>query len=164
MADEKIIVPKDRVFERGQGCWNCVHGTHATEFWTEKRKADVLAIKSLLTQDTAKPLLTDADLVEAASKSKNPSILRRLKMLDTVDHSVAAHALLRCTKGKLPNGDPVGDLVAHNYLCSQWTGQQGASLARQGNLDALPEELVDKLDGQPSMDLENLIGKKLIDN
>jgi hypothetical protein len=150
MADEKILVPNDRVFERGQGCWNCVNSDSAVAFWQDRRKQSVLRLKVLV------------DSTPAGAKNIQADNLAR--MIDTTDHSVAAHALLRCTKGITAEGKQVGDLVAHNYLCSKWSGKQGASLARRGKLDDLPEELADKLDGQPSDDLMNLIGKKLIDN
>ncbi len=148
---ERIIVPKDRTFERGQGCWNCVNGSHATEFWTERRKQSLVRLKVLIESGKTKNI----DRLAADNLAK---------MIDTTDHSVAAHALLRCTKGVTANDEPVGDLVAHNYLCSKWSGMQGASLAREGKLDDLPEELADKLDGQPSLDLERLVNKKLIEN
>ncbi len=147
---ERIIVPKDRTFSRGQGCWNCINSCSATEFWTQKRQAD-LAI--------AKRLADGSPMGYEEPHAKNI-----MHMVDTVDHSVAAHALLRCTKGVCANGEPVGDFVAHNYLCSKWSGKQGASLAREGKLDDLPEELADKIDGQPSLDFEKLVGKKLIEN
>lgn len=145
---ERIIVPKDRTFSRGQGCWNCVNGTSAVEFWTERRKQNLVRLKILQDENPG------------SQSAKNLA-----RMIDTTDHSVAAHALLRCTKGKTANGEPVGDLVAHNYLCDQWSGQTGSSLARDGGgPDTLPEELADKLDGQPSLDFEKLVGKKLIEN
>ena len=147
---DRIFVPKDRIFERGQGCWNCLNSSSAVAFWTERRKEDVLRLKVL------------ADQTPPGVSNQTRDNLAH--MIDTTDHSVAAHALLRCTKGVTAEGNPVGDLVAHNYLCGKWSGKQGASLARQGKLDDLPEELADKLDGQPSMDFENLIGKKLIEN
>lgn len=147
-SEDKILVPKERVLSRGQGCWNCIHGDSAREFWTEKRKRDLLFAKQL---------------AENSPRGEDhPQVVQIRKMIDTVDHSVAAHALLRCTKGVTAEGEPIGDLVAHNYLCSKWSGKTGASLAREGKLDDLPEEAADKLDG--SLDLEKLIGKKLIEN
>lgn len=145
---QRILVPKDRIVSRGQGCWNCIHGNSANEFWTERRKSELVQLK----------ILTD----------ENPNSETRQRLahkIDVIDHSVAAGALKHCTKGVTAAGEPVGDLVAHNYLCSKWSGQQGASLAREGGkLDELPEELIDKVDGTPSLDLEKLVGKKLIEN
>ena len=148
---ERILVPKDRVFQRGQGCWNCVNSCSAVEFWTERRKRDLTHAK-LLAQNSPQG-------------DDHPQVKQVYRMVDTIDHSVAAHALLRCTKGVTAEGEPVGDLVAHNYLCSKWSGKQGASLAREGKLDDLPEELADKLDGG-GFDFDKLLGenKKLIDN
>ena len=132
---ERVFQAKDRTFERTQGCWNCSNSCSATDFWTKKRQDD-LAI--------AVRLANESPLGENDPKVKN---IRH--MIDTVDHSVAAGALMRCTKGRQPNGDPVGDLVAHNYLCDRWSAAQGASMARAGQAaDKLPEELAEDLDGK----------------
>lgn len=147
---DKIMVPKDRVFERGQGCWNCLNSASGVEHWTEARKNNLRIAKQLAQ--------------ESPEKFTNLRVKNILHMVDTTDHSVASHALLRCTKGVCADGKPVGDLVAHNYLCSKWSGKQGASMAREGKLDDLPEELADKLDGTPSFDFEALVNKKLIEN
>lgn len=141
MADsddaDKVLVPNDRVFERTQGCWNCVHGHSAKEFWTKKRQDD----------------LNIALRISMSSKlgENHPKVMSIRSMVDTVDHGVASQAIMRCgtnlvRPGRTANGQPVGDLVANNYLCDRWSGRQGASIARAGQgPDKLPEELADKL-------------------
>lgn len=134
---DKIFVPKDRVFERTQGCWNCIHKVSAAKFWTERRQADL------------------AKALNIAMNSKlgeqHPKVQNIKQMVNTIDHQVAAGLLIRCgqglvTIGRTANGEPVGDLVTANYLCDRWTGAQGASIARAGQApDALPEELADKI-------------------
>ncbi len=149
MSKEKILVSNDRIFSRGQGCWNCIHSSSAVAYWTDKRKNDLQIAKNLAG--------------ESPKGFEHPEVKNILKRVDTLDHTVAAGALIRCTTGVTAKGLPVGDLTAHNYLCSKWSGAQGASLARDGKLDELPEELQDRIDGTPD-DLSKLVGKKLIDN
>lgn len=141
MADndkpDKLLVPNDRIFSRTQGCWNCRWSQNANAFWTERRQQDLT--KALHIAQTS--ILGEQD----------PKCLNIRNMVDKTDHGVASGALLRCVanpKGQTATGEPVGDLVVHNYLCHRWSGAQGASIARAGaKPDDLPEELVDKLDG-----------------
>lgn len=148
MSGGKIITPKDRTFERTQGCWNCSNARSANEFWTDRRKGEVAKLKMMM------ETMPTADETDAQARK-----------IDTIDHSVAARALVHCKVGRTAKGDPVGDMVAHNYLCEKWSAAEGASLARAGQkADDLPEELADKLDGTPSNDLMRLVNKKLIDN
>ena len=134
---DKILVSNDRIFNRGAGCWNCKHCESGKAFWTHKRQQD---LASALRISQGSPL-----------GEEHPKVINIRKMVDTIDHSIAAGALVRCTgKGMTAHNEPVGDLVAHNYMCHKWTGAQGASIARAGGkMDELPEELVDKLDGAP---------------
>jgi hypothetical protein len=125
---------KEREFERGQGCWNCVNSSNAVAFWTERRQADLQKVAAIATSS----LLGE----------KDERVQKMIQFVDAADHYVAAHALLRCVKGIKADGQPVGDLVMHNFLCSKWTGKEGASLARiDGKLDKLPEELAWYVDG-----------------
>lgn len=145
--DQRILVPKDRVFSRAQGCWNCSNSRSAKEFWSDRRDQDL---------GKALKIATDSALGEEHPKVKN---IRH--MVDTVDHAVAAGALVRCTKGRTATGQPVGDLVANNYLCDRWSAKQGASIAREGGkIDDLPEELADKLDGTPSSNMDEVLEAK----
>lgn len=155
---DRMFVAKDRVFERTQGCWSCKHGSReeAKRFWTAKRQEDLMRALSLT---------NDSPHGEEDIRVKN---IRH--MVDTIDHSVAAGALIRCSgSGKTAAGEPVGDLIAHNYLCSNWSGKQGASIARAGQkLDELPEEIQDRIDnvggltGVPES-VRSLFGNKKVD-
>lgn len=132
----KILVPKERTFDRGQGCWNCVNGVKATKFWSDRRQVDL---------NTALKLS-----IESPDGEKDLKVYNIKKMVDTLDHAVASGALIHCHNniGRTATGQPVGDLVAHSYLCDRWTGAPGASMARGGaKPDELPEELIEKLDG-----------------
>lgn len=146
---ERFMVPKDRVFERTQGCWNCKHSSSGVAFWTDRRQHN---LKAALEIAQSSPL-----------GEKHQKVINIKAMVDTLDHQVAAHNLLRCTTGRTADGKPVGGLVAHNYLCDRWNAAEGASLARGGQkADKLPEELAADLDGKAT-DLTSLLGKKLVD-
>lgn len=133
---KKIMVPNDRIFERTQGCWNCMHMRSANEFWTERRQGD---LKRAL----------DISLNHKLGE-QHPKVIAIKAMIDQVDHGVASGSLIRCgslIKAKTANGQDVGDLVASNFLCDRWSAATGASVARAGKgPDALPEELADKID------------------
>lgn len=133
---DRIIVPGDRVLSRGQGCWNCIHGQRAKEWWSRRRQEDLGKALQIA--------------IESPDGETDIQVTNIRRMVDAVDHAVAKGAMLRCTKGKTANGQPVGDLVTHNYLCDRWTAAPGASIARGGaKADELPEEILDKLDGTP---------------
>jgi hypothetical protein len=121
--------------------------TPAKAFWTERRQVELnRALNIALTSP-----LGEGD----------PKVVNIRTMIDSVDNAVAIGGMIRCTsnpKGRTATGEDVGDLVASNYLCDRWRGASGASLAREGRgLDKLPEELADRLDGQPSQDVNRLI-------
>lgn len=123
-----------RRFERTQGCWNCVHGDFekAKAVWKERRQAD-LAIAA-------------GKAIESPLGENEPSVVNIRRMVDAIDTGIATHNLIKCTgKGVDANGNPVGDFVKSNYLCSNWSAAQGASVARAGQkADDLPMELEDK--------------------
>ena len=125
----------ERTFERTQGCWNCTGWSRdlAKSWWSDKRQKDLEAALALS--------------LESPLGEKDPKVADLRRMIDKVDHGVASGALGKCVgHGVATNGDPVGDLVVHNYLCSKWNGAQGASAARGGEApDPLPAELEDKL-------------------
>lgn len=157
---ERIAIPKDRVFERTQGCWNCKHfapGDATKKVWAQLRIRDLnIAVK----------IATDSPQGENDVRVEN---IR--KMVNTLDHAVVQRKAGICTgDGKTADGNPVGDLVAHSFLCSEWSGAQGASIARGGQkADELPEELKQRVDGEGPTTLEALQDqlihrKKLIEN
>ncbi len=144
----KIFVNNDRIFERTQGCWNCKNKGDAKAFWSQRRQQD---LKRAL------------DIAMSSKLGENHPKVKNIKqMVDKIDHLVAAGALVTCgtglvRPGRNAKGDPVGDLIAPNCLCGQWSGAQGASIARAGQKpDDLPEELMDKLGDAKPEDEEKL--------
>lgn len=139
MADEpqRIIVPKERTFEREQGCWNCKHWD--TEAAVKKWSAD--------RQGNLNKALNIA--IESPNGEADTRVYNIRGMVDRLDHEIARGSAGVCHgKGRLPDGNPVGDFVVHNYLCDRWSGRQGTSMARTpGKTDKLPEELQEELDG-----------------
>lgn len=141
-----IALPKDRIFERTQGCWNCKHSESANKFWTVRRQQD---------------LKRAAHLVQMFPRQgeNHPQVVNIRRMVDLADHAIAMHEMVRCTneRARTAKNEPIGDLVASNFLCSQWSGAQGASIARAGQkADPLPEELVEKLDGNGPKTLQEV--------
>jgi hypothetical protein len=135
----------DRTFGRGQGCWNCIHSKDPVNRWFDKRPGMLargvhLAEQSLMGE-------------------KHPIVIQIRRAVAAVDQAIAHRGLFVCDVGLTATGEPVGDFVASAYLCSRWTGRDGASLARgpDGKLDDLPEELRDKLDGSQPFDLEKFV-------
>lgn len=124
----------DRTFERGTGCWNCIHAKPALDFWTKRRQA-VLA-KGM---DLA---------LHAPRREDDPRVCKLREHVDQIDHAVAQGRLVTCHIGRTANGNPVGDLIADAFMCDRWTGRDGASLAKiNGKIDVLPEELRYEIDG-----------------
>lgn len=138
MADGKrektqILVPKERVFSRGQGCWNCIHWNQqgAKQHWTARRQRD---------------LETAAAIALQSPRGENDVRCDNIKRsVDQLDHLVAMGGAGLCPVGVDGDGNPV-DLVHHAYKCHHWSGKSGASLASDGKQDPLPGELRDKLD------------------
>lgn len=132
----------DRTFERSRGCWNCVNSSsreETTNRWFDKRDQ--------LGQQAVSQAL-------ASRHGENDRKVVKLRVfITTIDQAVAAGNLTTCSKGRLPNGDPVGDFVATAYMCDQWTGKTGHSLAAHsdGKPEILPEELRDIVDGSEPM-------------
>lgn len=134
---QRIIVPKDRMFGRGQGCWNCKHWSteDARKKWTADRQ---------------KNLNEALEITLGSPQGEDDVRVYNIRgMIDRLDNEIAKGSAGVCHgKGRLPNGDSVGDFVVHNYLCDRWSGAQGASMAREGKgTDKLPEELQEELDG-----------------
>lgn len=134
--NDKIAVPKERVFDRAQGCWNCKHWDQeaAKPRWNELRQRDLTAALQIA-------------LVSPHGEN-DVRVENTRTMVDSLDHLVAQRMVGVCRgDGRTAKGEPVGDFTLHGLLCDRWTGKVGASVAREGRaLDTLPEELTDKLD------------------
>lgn len=135
-----ISVPTtESFFANGMLVHNCKHWDRekAKPLWTNNRQND---LKTAL---------------EISLKSPNGEDDVRVhnirKMVNDLDHLVASGHMGVCLGGgRTADGKPVGDLVAHAFLCDRWSGVQGASLATGGKTDPLPEELHEKLDKKPN--------------
>lgn len=138
----RIFMSEDHVFrDRTQGCWNCIHAQPGKVVWDTNRQRDL---------QRALAIALESPLGEGDQR-----VVNIRNMVDTTDHAVAAGALRHCDKGITALGLPVGDLVAHNYLCTKWTAAPGASLAREvGKTEKLPEELADDIGPMSPDDLK----------
>lgn len=135
---DRIATSAERTFERTQGCWNCRHAKSAKEFWNQRRQANLERARGL------------AEMLPGGENALPVVNIRA--MVNLLDHAVALRQTLKCHNDRATNavGAPVGDLVAHNFLCDQWSAAEGASIARAGQkADDLPEELADKLGDKP---------------
>lgn len=132
----KIAVPKERVISTGQGCWNCLHWRResAVGVWTQLRQRDLARAAEIA--------------LGSPDGEANQQVVNIRRMVNDIDHLVATKHMAPCSGGgETANGEPVGDLVAHAFLCHKWTGVQGSSLAREGKTDRLPEEVAERIDG-----------------
>jgi hypothetical protein len=145
-----LVGMPDRTFERGQGCWNCIHAKKAVDFWTTRRKEYLNKAMQIT--------------LNSPQGEKHPTVVQYRRVIDIYDHGVGTGAMVRCDVGRTANGNPVGDLVANAFLCDRWTGRDGASLARiDGKLDVLPEELRERIDGSDPITPEMLAEKTVIE-
>lgn len=141
----QVLIPKERVISKGQGCWNCVSWRRemAKPLWTDKRQNDLKNAAELLVQLPFEP--------KTANEAEKLGMIgvrffQTRSMIDSLDHLVATGHVGVCVGGgRTADGDPVGDFVTHSFQCDRWTGVTGASLASNGKMDTLPEELADKL-------------------
>lgn len=136
---DRIATSAERTFERTQGCWNCKHATSGKELWNRQRMTNLERARGLVE-------------MFPEQGENHPKVVNIRKMVNLFDHAVAMREVFRCTNDRAANakGESVGDLVAHNFLCGQWSAAQGASIARAGQkADDLPEELGDKLNDKP---------------
>ena len=138
-------VGEDRIAVRTQGCWSCIHGgaagyERAAKLWWEEARAATLQRG-----------------VEISLKSPHGENDERVKnvrrQVPLMDVQVEQHQWVTCKVGKDPKGNPVADFVASTYLCNQWSGAEGASIARAGKgPDLLPEEVVEKFETKGEVD------------
>lgn len=169
-----LLVPSDRVVERKQGCWNCIH--HANSHTDEPRLASLwsahkaglvrklresrmydrqqLAVNpdaTLMVARLRKQGVDQDTAIEAATRealNQDP----RFAIIQKVEDDIASGALGICTApgGPAPNaaGEVPGDFIYSAFLCSKWTARSGASVARgTDKADLLPDELRDRIDG-----------------
>ena len=118
------------VLTRTVGCWNCLSWSpeQAKARWKTKRQEDL---------ETAVAIALDHPQGEQATRVVN---IRR--MVASVDNLIAAGQLGTCIRADLPRETPIGDFVAHGYLCNYWDARQGASIAREGQkLDKTSDEI-----------------------
>ena len=132
----RMIVPSDRIVDRGRGCWNCKHyenGELSRKRWVERRQQDV----AYLIEKGAMPLVRLGDQENENAASGGDA---RFEMIDRL---VRAGTAGLCMKSKVAT-----DFVHCQYLCDGWNGVDGSSLATSGRpLDKLPDEMREIVDG-----------------
>lgn len=118
-----------RTFERVQGCWNCVHfdtGERSRNYWFQKAKP----------RDEG-----HAKAYEFEGKLEAAKMVR--KTIAEAEKAVLSGKAGMCAKGQAKS-----EYVMDAYLCNNWSGRTGASVAREGGApDLLPDELKDVVDG-----------------
>ena len=128
-------VGEERIAVRTQGCWSCIHSDFekAKTLWWESARGAFLAKAVKLS-------------LESPKGEEHPVVRNIREMVPKLDTAVEAGGWACCSKGKNPDGTPIGDFVASTYLCDRWSARQGASVAREGQAaDKLPEELVERI-------------------
>jgi hypothetical protein len=128
-------VGQDRIAERTQGCWNCIHGDaeKANKLWWDEARAKQLHRAVVIANGSHQG-------------EKDPRVIRIRGQVPLLDAKFTENAFVTCERGVKPDGSAVDTFVFNNYLCSQWTGRQGASVARAGQAaDKLPEELLERM-------------------
>jgi hypothetical protein len=134
-----VGVGEERIAVRTQGCWGCIHGgeegyERAAKLWWDKARADTLA--------RGAGIAVESPLGENDERVK--SIRRNVPLTDV---QIGQKQWISCKVGKNPDGTPVADFVASTFLCGQWSGASGASIAREGKgPDKLPQELMERFE------------------
>lgn len=109
------LTPKDRILERKQGCWNCVH-------WNN--------------QEMARNHRQRMRLMDARQLLERGRTLEEVKVVtDRVDQLMPIGAYGVCL-----GGGAAADFTAAAHLCIRWTGRVGI----EGKYDTLIEEIYDK--------------------
>lgn len=99
-------------------------------YWSHKRQTD-LGLAMIKAQGSPQG-------------ESDPAVVGMRRMVDQVDHAIARGVFGICVNGKSKT-----DFVHNAYLCDNWTGREGASLATSGTLaDKLPEELMADNEGE----------------
>jgi hypothetical protein len=135
-------VGADRIVERSQGCWNCIHwdADKAIDLWWKSARAATLANGAGIA--TTSPYGEQDERVKAIRRN-----------VPLTDLAIERREWGSCSRGVKADGQPVGDFVASTFLCDRWTAQAGASVARESAVpDKLPEELMERFDGGEKID------------
>jgi len=125
----------ERIAIRTQGCWNCrnFRVEKAKDLWWDHARGALLANATKIA-------------IESPLGEKDPRVVAVRHMIPLTDKKAHLGELGCCSVGKQPDGALVGDFIFSTYLCGQWSGAEGASVAREGEkADALPEELLERL-------------------
>jgi hypothetical protein len=140
-----VSVPAtESFFANGMLVHNCKHWDReaAKPLWEGKRQHELkTALDIVLDLPDGEPKTVD--------ECKTPQALRAFNikaMVNSLDHLVASGHVGCCKGGgRTADGNQVGDFVVHSFLCDRWSGVVGASLAREGTTDKLPEELAEDM-------------------
>lgn len=147
MPQQKIVL-RDRLFARSKGCWNCSSAgdpvTVGLVFWkTHARPRDELVLIRPHKDAVAAIPAGDKRMATKAKRAKLlTAIEENTRRLDGVEASIKNGELIRCTNRRCKD---IGDFKSHRFLCDQWSGAAGASLAAGGGAtsDMLPDEMKD---------------------
>lgn len=132
---------KDRIIERKQGCWNCVHFDRdkAKKLWWDEARGHMLH--------------KAVEIAVSSPKGENDQRVKNIRvMVPGIDKAIedGTYGVCRIDKGTslaTAPADQKGNFVADAFLCPKWTAAQGASIARAGAApDMLPDELQDRFD------------------
>lgn len=112
----------------------------AIKLWWDEGRAKLLA--------RAVEIATSSPLGE-----EDQRVLNLRSTVPQLDYGMENRQWVSCRVGKTATGEPVGDFVNQAFLCGEWQGRAGASVARAGQApDKLPEELQERLDGGEKID------------
>lgn len=162
-----LVVPAERVVERGRRCQNCVSfetGPRAVQHYKACRAAELTAnptsaFNQLRVEGPATPKQGRNEPCACRSGRKHKHCCLEIAEADRVAKAAVAReegrlaAFARmiadgrigmCGKGRRPKADggPEGDFVEAGFLCDRWTGVDGSSAATEGHaIDKLPAEL-----------------------
>ena len=162
MADspERMVTFKDRTFERGRGCWNCLHWDNGENAKTNYRlRTDRTPLLGRIGDlgDVSSPDLSRelGNLVRAGYTPQEgvEILIRERKMAAPraaiFDRMADQGAIGLCRGGGVDKNDNPVDFVAFGYLCHKWNGRDGHSVATAGKpLDKLPDELAEIAEGR----------------
>jgi hypothetical protein len=168
----RVLLPKDRIVERGRGCYNCKafdNGAMAKEKYASHRAAKVAELRMLQAQgiQSGTAPIGDADLSSLEIQQKLDQLkgtgLNEAQAIEVLAAAAAGVSgrdgdpRFRLFDGLISSGAAgvclVGgmgtDFVHGQCLCDKWNGRQGSSMATSGKpLDKLPDEIVDIADSK----------------